>query len=89
MTAFSQEAGGMEEVQIVDAIIACDCPFSGKTYLLVVRNILYAPSMRHNLIPTSIMREAGLIVSDRPTIHCDNPEISDHSIFDQDNVLLQ
>ena len=38
--------------------------------------------MKHNLIPPFILREAGLTVSEVPKIHCDEPAVEDHSIFD-------
>ena len=77
----------MIEVPIVDAVLAYDCPFTGLTYLLVVRNALCVPSMDHNLIPPFIMREAGLVVNETPKIHCDNPTVEDHSIFDEESGL--
>ena len=75
--AFSKEANGMSGVHIVDAAIAYDCPFSGQTFMLVIRNALYVPSMEHNLIPPFIMREAGMEVNECPKIHCDDPTIED------------
>jgi hypothetical protein len=87
VNAFSEEAGGMSQVPIVDAVVAYDCPYTGETYLLVVRNALHVPAMHHNLIPPFIMREAGLVVNDVPKIHVDEPSVEDHSIFDQESGL--
>ena len=70
--AFSEECTKLEKIPIVDAVIAYDCPYEMKTYLLIVRNALYVPSMVHNLIPPFVMREAGLVVNDVPKIHCGN-----------------
>ena len=88
VNAFSSDVKSMSKVPIVDAAVAYDCPYSGKTYLLVVRNALYIASMPHNLIPPFILREAGLQVSGVPKIHCDEPTIEDHSIYD-DKTKLQ
>ena len=85
--AFSKEAKRMTEVPIVDAVLAYDCPFTGLTYLLVARNALCVPSMNHNLIPPFIMQEAGLVVNETPKIHCDDPTVEDHSIFDEESGL--
>ena len=85
--AFSEEANGMTNVPIVDAVIAYDCPYSMKTYILVCRNTLCVPSMRHNLIPPFILREAGLVVKDTPKIHCEDPGVEDHSIHDRESGL--
>ena len=80
--AFADEVKGIPKVPIVDAVIDYDCPQSGHTYLLVVRNALCVPSMEHNLIPPFILREAGLVLHDTPKIHCNVPSAEDHSLFD-------
>ena len=45
--------------------------------------------MEHNLIPPFILREAGLIVNERPKIHTDPKERNkyDHSILDNNSDL--
>ena len=40
---FSPSAGAMHEVPIVDAAVAYDCPLNGKTYILLMRNVLSIP----------------------------------------------
>ena len=71
----------------MDAVIAYDFQTSGETYLLVVRNSLCVPTMEINLIPPIIMREAGLVLNDTPKIHCDDPSIKNHSLFDVETGL--
>jgi hypothetical protein len=68
--AFSNECNSLQQVPIVDAAIAYDCKKSGKTFVLIMKNALYIPSMERNLIPPFVMREAGLIMNDVPRIHC-------------------
>jgi hypothetical protein len=68
--AFSDDCKRLDSVPIVDAAIAYDCPYTMKTFLIIVRNALYVPSMTHNLITPFILREAGLVVNDVPRIHC-------------------
>jgi hypothetical protein len=75
VNAFSDAVGGLSQVPIVDAAIAYDCPCTHKSWLLIVRNVLYVESMDRNLIPPFILREGGLIVNDKPKIQCDNPTI--------------
>ena len=85
--AFADQVQGIPEVPIVDAVVGYDCPFSGKTYLLVMRNALYVPSMEHNLVPPFVMREAGLTVNDTAKIHVEEPTVEDHSIYDEATKL--
>ena len=68
-------------VKLVDAAVAYDCPFTGQVYILVIRNALYVPSMKINLLPPFILREKGIIVNDAPKIQVKNPTVSDHSLF--------
>ena len=53
---FSSDVEGISKVFIVDAVLAYDCPYNGKTYILLMRNVLYIESMKHNLIPPFILR---------------------------------
>ena len=38
--------------------------------------------MKHNLIPPFILREAGFTVREVPKIHCNEPTVEDHLIYD-------
>ena len=80
---FSEDAGGIPKVPIVDAVISYYCPHSGGTRLLIERNYLCVPLIAHNLPPPFILREAGLILNDTPKIHFDNPIVEDHSFLDE------
>ena len=64
VNGFSPELESLRKVPIVDAAIAYDCPYSMKSYLLLIRNALYVPAMDHNLLVPFIMREAGCIVNE-------------------------
>ena len=67
--AFSDSAGGLNNVPIVDAMIAYDCGRTNQVYLLILRNALYIEDMDDNLIPPFILQDAGLIVTDKAKIH--------------------
>ena len=66
---------------IVDAVIVYDCPYTFKSYLLMIRNALYVAEMQHNLIPPFLLREHGIIVNECAKLHAASPTIEDHSIF--------
>ena len=67
-------------VPLVDAMVKYDNPYNGKTYILVLRNALYVPSMENNLIPPFMLREMGVVVNDVPKIHKEDPTVDDHAI---------
>ena len=77
---FDKTLGVAQKIPIVDAALAYDCPYTHRTYLLIVRNALYVPSMTNNLLPPFILREAGLEVNDVPKIHVPDPCVTDHAI---------
>ena len=56
-------------VTIVDAAVVYDCTWYQTSYILIARNILYVPSIYHNLIPPLIIHEAGITVNDTDMIH--------------------
>jgi hypothetical protein len=68
------------QVPIVDAAVLYECPYNGITYVLVIRNALYVPAMKNNLLPPFMLREAGVKVHEQPKIHSDDPMVDDHSI---------
>ena len=65
---------------LVDAALQYDCPYDGKSYVLVLRNSLHVPSMVNNLIPPFMLREAGVKVNEIPKIQVDDPTEDDHAI---------
>ena len=81
VNALSSDVGTLSQVPIVDAAVAYDCPFSGRTILMVARNALYVESMDHNLVPPLIMREAGLEVDEQAKIHTPQPSKENHSVY--------
>jgi hypothetical protein len=68
------------EIPIVDAAVQYEDPYDGKEYILVIRNALYVPSMKNNLLPPFILRQAGIEVNDVPKIHTNEPTQSTHSV---------
>ena len=85
MSPFTSSYDAMKNVPIVDAIIAYDCPLSGKTYLLVFHNSLFVSSMTHNFIPPFILRETNKLFNEVPKIHSHDPDETTHSIWFPDS----
>jgi hypothetical protein len=80
VNAFTPDYEPMQ-LSIVDAAIQYDCPYDGQSYILVIRNTLvHVPSMKNNLMPPLVMREAGIKVYNTPKIQVAEPTIKDHSI---------
>ena len=88
MQPFSLDQGTLHNVPIVDAAIAYDCPITHFSYVLLIRNALYMPNLKHNLIPPFFMREAGLVVNDTAKIHCPDPTLHDHAISFPNSELI-
>ena len=87
VNAFSPSAGKVNDVPIVDAAVAYDYPIKGKTYLLLMRNVLHIPEIDHNFIPPFILREGGILVDECPKSLSINPSIDNHSLYCRDADL--
>jgi hypothetical protein len=87
INAFSDEVSQLRRIPINDVVIAYACPYQLETYLLIIKNVLYVPSMDHNLIPRFVMEEAGLGVDSKAKIHSKDLNVSNHSIFDPETNL--
>jgi hypothetical protein len=68
-------------IKIVDAAVRYDSPYDTKSYILVIRNALYVPSMDNNQILPFMLRKAGITVNDTPKIQMQDSTVEDHSIF--------
>ena len=79
VNAFSPEHAPVWK-PIVDAVVSYMDEKSGKVYILMFHNAIFVKEMENNLIPSFIMREAGMIVDDVPKIHCSAPTKYNHSL---------
>ena len=71
-------------MELVDAALKYDCPYSGKSKILIIRRGLDVPSMSNNLIPLFMLREAGIRINEVPKIHVSSPTEEHYSIMFQD-----
>ena len=79
VSPFTPDYSSMQ-IRVVDAAVQYDCQYTGKSYILVIRNALHVPSMKHNLLPPFVLRQAGIVVKETPKIHVDEPTAEDHSM---------
>ena len=57
--------------------------------MIILKKTLYVPSMDINLINPFIVREAGVVINDKPKIHVCDPSLDDHAIiFVKDNMRI-
>ena len=71
-------------VELVDAALKYECPYSGKIKILIIRRGLHVPSMRNNLLPPFMLREAGITINEVPKIHLSSPTEEHHAIIFQE-----
>ena len=76
-------------VELVDAALKYECPYSGEVKILIIRRGLYAPSMTHNLIPPFMLREARIHINEVPKIHVTSPTEEHHAVtFKETNFRI-
>ena len=71
-------------VELVDAALKYECPYSGEVKILIIRRGLHVPSMTHNLLPPFMLMEAGIQINDVPKIHVTSPSEEHHAIIFQE-----
>ena len=71
----------------MNAALKYDDSYSGKSYILVIRNALHVPNMKNHLIPPFILREAGIVVNDTPKMQIVDPDVRDHSLYFKDGGI--
>ena len=84
---FDPNLGVSTNIPIVDGAIAYECPYTGESVVLILRNALHMPHLKHNIIAPFIMRTAGVSIDDKPKIHCDDPSVDNHCIKFNDSDL--
>ena len=71
--SFTPEYKSLKKVPLVDALLMYTFEYTNKECLVIVRNALYVPSMDINLIPLFILRNAGVVINEKPKIHVSDP----------------
>ena len=76
-------------VELVDAALKYECPYSGEVKIRIIRRGLYVPSMTHNLLPPFMLREAGIHINEVPKIHVTSTTEEHHAItFQETNFRI-
>jgi len=81
VNSFSESTGQIDNINIVDAVAAYDCPFRSRAYLLIMRNFLHALELSLNLLSPFIMCEAGIIVDECPKSQSNLSSIENHQML--------
>ena len=55
-------------VELVDAALKYECPYSGEIKILIIRRGFHVPSMTNNLLPPFMLREAGITINEVPKL---------------------
>ena len=87
VNSFAKSAGSLDDVKIVDAVVAYDYPYQNKTFILLTRNALHVHDLCINIIPPFIMREGGITVDECPTYQAQTPSVSHHSMYSKEANL--
>ena len=87
VSGFSDQLGSPLTVPIVDAAVMYDCAYTGKSYLMVIKNALYLQQMTVTLFPPFMVRLAGIDLNECPKFLAKNPSLEHHSIYFPDHNL--
>jgi len=84
VAGFHPDMPEIQNVRVVTAAIAYDCPITFTTFILFFPQSLYFPRMQHNLICPDQLREFGITVNDIPLIRISpqDRKSEHHSIID-------
>ena len=76
-------------VELGDAALKYECPYSGEIKILIIRRGLYVPSMSHSLLllPPFMFREAGITINEVLKNHATSPTEEHHAITFQETNL--
>ena len=76
-------------VELLDATLKYECPYSGEIKILIIRRGLHVPSMTHSLLPPLMLRVAGITINEIPKIHVTSPTEEQHAItFQKTNFQI-
>ena len=81
VSGFTTDLGKPMSVPVVNAAVAYDCEYTGKTYIMTICNALYFENMEVNLVPPFMMRLTGIEVDECPKFLAKVPSDHHHSMY--------
>jgi hypothetical protein len=89
VAGFHPDMKEIQNVRVVTAAVAYDCPISFTTFVLFFPQSLFLPRMEHNLICPDQLREFGITVNDVPLLRIQPKDRTPehHSILDRSSKL--
>ena len=71
---------GHQTARTVNAVMSCDVPKNGQTFMLIVQQALLIPKLKQLLLSPNQMRDHGLRVNDEPKFTLGKPQDHHHTI---------
>ena len=86
---FDDTIGSLNDVPIVTAAVAYDCPATYKTYILIFHEALYVSELEPNLLNPFQLRHQGIVVNDVPLFQLpeDQRSMESHSVISREEGL--
>ena len=81
VNVFVEYSKKMFNIPIVDAEIAYGCAYKAKSFLLLIRNVLYILELDINLLPPLIIRKACICIKNFPKFQIVKQTVIDHSMY--------
>ena len=78
--AYDPSLGCVQDINVVNAAVAYDCPHSGEVLILKINQAIHIPSMSNNLLCVMQLRLNDVNVFERPKFLTEIPNCTDHSI---------
>ena len=80
VTGYDPKQGCVEDLKVVAAVLAYDCPKSGEVKIIKLNQAIYINSMLNNLLCPMQLRMNDIKVFDCPRFLIQNPEYHEHTI---------
>ena len=80
VTGYDPTQGSVNNLKVVSAALAYDCPHTGEVYIFKLNQAISVPTMNNNLVCPMQLRMNDIKIFDCPKFLIDNPSDHEHSI---------